>query len=50
MLQEKNKTLDLIKIVENCSPLKDDSPLKVDSPLKDDSPLKSEIDGKINNF
>ena len=38
MLQQKNKTLDLITIVENCSPLKDDSP------SKDDSPLKSELD------
>jgi hypothetical protein len=37
MLQDKNKTLDLITIVENCSPLKGDSP------LKDDTPLKSEI-------
>jgi hypothetical protein len=37
MLQDKNKTLDLITIVENCSPLKDESP------LKDDTPLKSEI-------
>jgi len=37
MLQDKNKTLDLITIVENCSPLKDESP------LKDYTPLKSEI-------
>jgi len=34
MLQDKNKTLDLITIVENCSPLKDESPLKYDTPLK----------------
>jgi hypothetical protein len=34
MLQDKNKTLDLITIVENCSPLKDESPLKDDTPLK----------------